>query len=154
MRQIRLDEMTDRKKMQYIQGKKKKELKIINLLIYGVPVLYFCVLIICVCIMPEESNELPVLALLAAIAIVSVLVGYKKYHRIMDMCDAIMQERVWEGYIDDISLDEEIEFIDQNNQTLWKTFTEDKYKKYMNAGRIYILYVSRLDQWYMEKGES
>lgn len=154
MRQIKLDEMTDRKKMQYIQGKKKKELKIVNLLIYVVPILYFCVLIICACIMPEDSNELPVLALLAAVAIASVLVGYKKYHRNMDMCDAIMQERVWEGYIDDMSLDEAIEFIDQNNQTLRKTFTEDKYKQYMNAGRIHILYVSRLDQWYMEKGEA
>lgn len=154
MRQIRLNEMTDRKKIQYVQNKKKKELKVVNLLIYGVPVLYFFVLIICAYIMPEDSNELPVLASLAAITIAIVLVGYKKYHKIMDMCDAIMGERVWEGYIDDFVLDTEYEFVDQNNQTLHKTFTEEKYKPYVNIGKIHVLCVSRLDQWYMEKGEA
>jgi len=118
-----------------------------------VVVVYFVVLIACACIVPEETNELPVLALLAAATIAIVLVGYKKHHKIMDMYDAVMQERVWEGYIDDFHLEEEIEFIDKNNQTLQKTFISNEYKEFVNAGRIHVVYIARLDRWYMEKGE-
>lgn len=152
MRPIRLDEMTDRRKVQYAQSKKKGANKV-SFLIYGVVVVYFVVLLTCACIMPEKANELPALALLAAAAITIVLAGYKKYHKIMDMYDAIMQERVWEGYIDDFHLEEEIEFIDKNNQTLQKTFISDEYKEFANAGRIHVVYIARLDRWYMEKGE-
>lgn len=152
MKQIRLNEMTDRRKVQYAQSKKKAAGKI-SFGIYSMVAVYFVVLITCACVMPEDANELPVLALLAAVTIAIVLVLYRKYHKIMDMYDAIIEERVWEGSIDNLVLNEEIEFVDKNNQTLQKIFFSDEHKKYVNAGMIRVIYIARLDRWYLEKGE-
>lgn len=152
MRQIRLDEMTDRRKVQYALGKKKVAGKI-NFGIYAVAAVYFVILLTCACILPEGTDELPVLALLTAVTIAIVLMLYRKYHKIMDMYDAIIEERVWEGSIDNLVLNEEIEFVDKNNQTLQKIFFSDEHKKYVNAGKIRVIYIARLDRWYLEKGE-
>ena len=44
MKQIRLDEMTDRRKVQYAQMKKKKGLKKSYFLVYGIFILYLIAL--------------------------------------------------------------------------------------------------------------
>ena len=152
MKQIRLDEMTDRRKVQYAQSKKKAAGKI-SFGIYSMVAVYFVVLITCACVMPEDANELPVLGALAAIVIVIAIIGDKKYHKILDMYDVILAERVWEGRVDNLCPGEEIEFIDKNSQTLQKVFTGDTYKRFFNAGNIHVVYIARLDRWYLEKGE-
>ena len=152
MRQIRLDEMTDRRKVQYALEKKKVAGKF-NFGIYAVAAVYFVILLTCACILPEGTDELPVLALLTAVTIAIVLMLYRKYHKIMDMYDAIIEERVWEGSIDNLVLNEEIEFVDKNNQTLQKTFFSDEHIKFINSGKVRVVYIARLDRWYLEKGE-
>ena len=150
MRQIRLDEMTNRRKVQYAQSKKKRADRE-HVSIYVAMIICFIILITCVCVLP--SNDLPALILLVAVTIVFVLVKYRKYHKIMDMYDAIMQERVWEGYIDDFQFEKEMEFIDKNNQTTQKMFSGEEYKEFVNVERIHVIYIARLDRWYLEKEE-
>ena len=64
-----------------------------------------------------------------------------------------MEERVWEGYIENVCLGEVYEFVDKNNQTLQKRFAGEEYKPYVDTGKVHVIYIARLDQWYMEKGE-
>ena len=153
MIQIRMDEMSDRRKVQYAQMKKKKDSKIIKWSMYINLAMFLVVLVTVACLVPEDFNELPLLSFIGAVAIAIVLWGNKKHLKIMEVYDAVMEERVWEGYIENLCFGEVYEFVDKNNQTLQKRFAGEEYKPYADAGKVHVLYIARLDRWYMEKGE-
>ena len=154
MRQIKMTELTEKQRIQYEQKNRKQDLKLPYFFLYVFPGIYLIGIIVIACVAPEDYNIVPVLVLAAAVTIAFVLIAHKKYLKIRDMYDALIEERVWECYIDSLQPNEEIEFVDKNSQTIEKTFDSEVYKKYINAGRIHVLYIPRHDSWYMRKGEA
>lgn len=150
MKQIRLDEMTESQKLKYVEPKRRSGVRLGNFLAYGIPALGLTLLVVWECI-STDGVKIIYLVLYAIPLSASAFIGARIHENAMSFYEELMDERVWGGYIDDFQMNQEIEFIDKNGQSVVKKFTDKSFKKYAGKKKVYVMYIPIFDVWYMER---
>lgn len=155
MKQIRMNEMTEEQKLQYAEPLKKRGIRLVRIMV-AVPILQIVLWITISCTpfferFSERTFDISTFVLLI-LEISMVLYLNKKREKTLRVYDEILEERIWIGCIENFRMNQDYEFVDKNEQTVFKKFTDQDYEKYAGKDNVYVIYIPRNDNWYIESG--
>lgn len=155
MKQIRMNEMAEEQKLQYAEPLKKRGIRLVRIMV-AVPILQIVLWITISCTpfferFSERTLDISTFVLLI-LEISMVLYLNKKREKTLRVYDEILEERIWIGCIENFRMNQDYEFVDKNEQTVFKKFTDQDYEKYAGKDNVYVIYIPRNDNWYIESG--
>lgn len=153
MKQIRMNEMAEEQKLQYAEPLKKRGIRLVRIMI-AVPILQIVLWITISCTpfferFSKRTLDISTFVLLI-LEISMVLYLNKKREKTLRVYDEILEERIWIGCIENFRMNQDYEFVDKNEQTVFKKFTDQDYEKYAGKARVHVIYIPRNDNWYIE----